>query len=418
MKGKERIQSILCCLLAVLCLVLPTVTQAASSKDIQKELDALQEEAEALEEQQEALESQLADNLEQIEEIIAQKNIIDQQIALLQEQIRNASDQIAAQNILIADQQDLLDEANAQLEQMRIDNKARIRAMEEDGELSYWAVIFQAESFTDLLDRVNMIREIAEADRQRIQKLAEAAQVVEDARAALNMQKEKLEFARTQLQENQTLLDEKRAQADALLQELISRGAEFEALLEEAEAAEQELLLQIAQKEEELDEAKYQEWLATYVPPVSGGGSNSGGSTGGNAGGGSVNTSGWISPLSSYTLTSRFGMRPHPITGEYKMHNGIDMAAPEGTPIYAAKGGQISVAAYSDTAGYYVQIDHGAGYRTVYMHMTQYKVSAGQYVAQGQLIGYVGNTGQSKGNHLHFGISLNGSYVNPLEYIG
>ena len=132
---------------------------------------------------------------------------------------------------------------------------------------------------------------------------------------------------------------------------------------------------------------------------------------------GSVNTSGWMSPLKSYTLTSPFGMRTHPITGEYKMHNGIDMAAPEGTPIYAAKGGQVSVAAYSSSAGNYVQIDHGGGYRSVYMHMTDYTVKAGQYVAQGQLIGYVGNTGASKGNHLHFGISLNGSYVNPIGYI-
>ena len=170
------------------------------------------------------------------------------------------------------------------------------------------------------------------------------------------------------------------------------------------EAQEQGLLEEIAQKEEELDKAEYLEWLATYVPPAP-------------ETGGTGNTSGWCSPLVSYTLTSPFGMRTHPITGEYKMHNGIDMAAPEGTPIYAAKGGQVSIAAYSASAGNYVQINHGDGYRSVYMHMTGYTVKPGQYVAQGQLIGYVGNTGASKGNHLHFGISLNGSYVNPVGYI-
>ena len=402
----KRFVGVLCVVPILLCMILPILGWAASSKEIQAEINTLQEEAQALEEKQEALEAMLAENLEEIEDLLAQKNIIDQQIALLHEQIRNTSAQITAQNMLIADNQDALDAAQLQLDQLRDASKARIRAMEEGGSLNYWAVIFQAESFTDLLDRMNMIREIAEADRCRMERLAEAAQAVEDARLALETEKENLELAREKLQSDETLLAQKREEADALLRELISRGEEYEALLEENEEAEQALLEQIAQKEDELDEAKYREWLETYVPPAADDGST-----------GSVNTSGWMSPLRSYTLTSPFGMRTHPITGEYKMHNGIDMAAPEGTPIYAAKGGQVSVAAYSSSAGNYVQIDHGGGYRSVYMHMTDYTVKAGQYVAQGQLIGYVGNTGASKGNHLHFGISLNGSYVNPIGYI-
>ena len=403
----KRFLSALCALVVMLGL-LPFWGRAASSGEIREEISALQEEAQALAERQDALEAQLADTLEEIEDIVAQKNIIDQQIALLQEQIRNTWAQISAQNQLIADNQDALDAAKMQLEQLRAANKARIRAMEEGGSLNYWAVIFQAESFTDLLDRVNMIREIAEADRSRMEKLAEAARAVENAQLTLETEKKNLEQFREKLHADEMLLEEKRVQADALLRELISRGAEFEALLAEMEAQEQALLEEIAQKEEELDKAKYQEWLATYVPPApeTGGGN-----------GGTVNTSGWCSPLVSYTLTSPFGMRTHPITGGYKMHNGIDMAAPEGTPIYAAKGGQVSIAAYSASAGNYVQINHGDGYRSVYMHMTGYTVKPGQYVAQGQLIGYVGNTGASKGNHLHFGISLNGSYVNPVGYI-
>ncbi|MBQ9843966.1 MAG: peptidoglycan DD-metalloendopeptidase family protein [Oscillospiraceae bacterium] len=403
----KRFLSTLCALVVILGL-LPFWGRAASSGEIREEISALQEEAQALAERQDALEAQLADTLEEIEDIVAQKNIIDQQIALLQEQIRNTWAQISAQNQLIADNQDALDAAKMQLEQLRAANKARIRAMEEGGSLNYWAVIFQAESFTDLLDRVNMIREIAEADRSRMEKLAEAARAVENAQLTLETEKKNLEQFREKLHADEVLLEEKREQADALLRELISRGAEFEALLAEMEAQEQTLLEEIAQKEEELDKAEYQEWLATYVPPApeTGGGN-----------GGTVNTSGWCSPLVSYTLTSPFGMRTHPITGEYKMHNGIDMAAPEGTPIYAAKGGQVSIAAYSASAGNYVQINHGDGYRSVYMHMTGYTVKPGQYVAQGQLIGYVGNTGASKGNHLHFGISLNGSYVNPVGYI-
>ena len=364
----KRFLSTLCALVVILGL-LPFWGRAASSGEIREEISALQEEAQALAERQDALEAQLADTLEEIEDIVAQKNIIDQQIALLQEQIRNTWAQISAQNQLIADNQDALDAAKMQLEQLRAANKARIRAMEEGGSLNYWAVIFQAESFTDLLDRVNMIREIAEADRSRMEKLAEAARAVENAQLTLETEKKNLEQFREKLHADEVLLEEKREQADALLRELISRGAEFEALLAEMEAQEQTLLEEIAQKEEELDKAEYQEWLATYVPPApeTGGGN-----------GGTGNTSGWCSPLVSYTLTSPFGMRTHPITGEYKMHNGIDMAAPEGTPIYAAKGGQVSIAAYSASAGNYVQINHGDGYRSVYMHMTGYTVKPGQ----------------------------------------
>ena len=95
----------------------------------------------------------------------------------------------------------------------------------------------------------------------------------------------------------------------------------------------------------------------------------------------------------------------------------MDLSAPTGTPIYASRGGTVEIATFSSTAGYYVQINHGDGFRSVYMHMTHYTVSAGQHVGQGEVIGYCGSTGTSTGPHLHFGISKNGSYVNPANYI-
>lgn len=104
--------------------------------------------------------------------------------------------------------------------------------------------------------------------------------------------------------------------------------------------------------------------------------------------------------------------------GYTRFHEGVDMAAYTNTPIYAARGGQVTKAAYQDGgAGYYVNINHGDGFSSIYMHMTRYIVSAGQYVSQGQVIGYVGSTGLSTGPHLHFGIAKNGSYVNPMKYI-
>ena len=106
------------------------------------------------------------------------------------------------------------------------------------------------------------------------------------------------------------------------------------------------------------------------------------------------------------------------ITGVYTMHNGIDMAANTGTPVYATRSGIVTVAAYqAGGAGYYVKIDHCDGYGSIYMHMTHYIVAAGDCVSAGQIIGYVGSTGGSTGPHLHFGISYAGTYVNPLAYI-
>ena len=93
------------------------------------------------------------------------------------------------------------------------------------------------------------------------------------------------------------------------------------------------------------------------------------------------------------------------------------MACAEGTPIYASRGGLVEYAVYSPSAGNFVQINHGDGYRSIYMHMTHYIVSSGQYVQAGQTIGYVGNTGASRGNHLHFGISYNGVYINPYAFV-
>ena len=125
----------------------------------------------------------------------------------------------------------------------------------------------------------------------------------------------------------------------------------------------------------------------------------------------------WISPLSSCTLTSPFGYRVHPVTGVTSLHNGIDLSAGAGTPIYAVRSGTVTKAAFDSSSGYYVSIDHGDGFSTRYQHMTHYIVAPGQYVEQGQIIGYVGSTGTSSGPHLHLCLQYNGQYINPLYYI-
>lgn len=399
------------CIFLCLCLVasLSIGTQAASSSQIQTEIDELKKQEQNLQSQINELEQKRNENLTELKELLAQKDILDQQIALINQQILNVEEQMKVMKQQIADQQDACDQAAADYAALNAKYIDRIRAMEEGGQLSYWSVLFRANSLADFLDRLNMIDEIAQADRARINQLREASRKVEAEKLVLQDQQTQLQQSADDLAETQFLLAEKQEASNALLARLSANEQEFDRLMDESEKAQQELLDQIAQKEDEFDKAKYEEWLAAQPPKPSTGGNTSSGGT--------PSSSGWICPVPYYVLTSPFGMRLHPIHGDYRMHNGIDMAAAQGTPIYASRGGQVEIATYAGSAGNYVQINHGDGYRSVYMHMTHYIVSYGQYVTAGQVIGYVGSTGGSTGPHLHFGISYNGSYINPLPLI-
>lgn len=399
-------------LLSLILSLIPTKAGAASSSEIRKQIAALKEEKKEIDAQLKEVKNQLKENDNEIEGIVSRKNAIDQEIQLLHQQVDNINQQVSTYALLIADKQDELDDATHRLEELQQKNKERIRAMEEDGKLSYWSVIFKADSFSDLLDRLSMVQEINAADQRRLQEISDVAQQVSNVQSELVLEKSDLEAVREELDAAEVVLEEKREEADALLAELIARGEEFEALIDESEDLQSDLMKEIAQAEKDLKAAEYKEWLATYVPTTRPSGTDTTPSTQ------APSSSGWIKPLKSYTITSPFGMRIHPIQKVEKMHEGVDMAAPQGTPIYAAKDGKVTRTAYqAGGAGYYVSINHGDGFASIYMHMTHYIVSPGQYVSAGQVIGYVGSTGGSTGPHLHFGISYNGTYVNPMNYI-
>ena len=392
--------------------MIPTRVHGASSSEIKKQIAALKEEKKEIDAQLKEVKGQLSANDDEIESIVAQKDSIDQEIQLLHQQIDNINQQIATYSLLIADKQDELDDATTRLQELQVKNKARIRAMEEEGEISYWTIIFKANDFSDLLDRISMVQEINAADQRRLEEISNVAKQVSTVQEELTVEKADLEATRAELDVAEIQLGEKRTEADKLLTDLIAKGEEFEALIDESEELQSELMKDIAQAEKDLKEAEYKEWLATYVPTTRPSGTDTTPSTQ------APSSSGWIKPVKSYTLTSPFGMRIHPISGKEKMHEGVDMAAPQGTPIYAAKAGKVTTTSFqAGGAGYYVSINHGDGFSSIYMHMTHYIVKPGQYVQTGQVIGYVGSTGGSTGPHLHFGISYKGTYVNPMNYI-
>ena len=285
---------------------------------------------------------------------------------------------------------------------------------------------FHANSFSDLLDRLAMVQEIAAADNRHLKELGEAAQQVEVTKQELATEKEELESAKQELDDSQAQLTEKRAEADALLQELLEKADDLEALEAEFEAQDAAFLEEIAAKELQYSAAKQAEWeayMATYVPPTTAAAAQSG-STGAAASAESTASSGsssdsgltWLVPCSYTSITSPFGYRESPTTGASTYHQGVDLDTGTGWPVVATRAG-IATTAYSSSAGNYVIVDHQDGYKSIYMHLSGFSISSGTVVSAGQQIGLTGSTGVSTGDHLHFGISYNGVYVNPCLYV-
>ena len=404
MKKSPLLRSALAVILAFVLVLaaVPLPASAATTSEIKEEIADLKVENAIIQAQIDSIQSQYNANASEISALVAKKDAVDQEIALLHQQILNTNEQLIIYGQLIADAQDSLEASKDWLTELNLQYKERIRAMEEQGEITYWQVIFEANSFMDLLDRMDMVDEIAMADTQRLLDLQVAAARVEENQRILTEEMADLEETRQLLTQSEAALEIKRTESDDILRQLLEKQEEFQVLLDESESLQDALMNEIAQKQKELQQAQYKEELVKLAlkgqnPP---------------------SNATWIEPVSGYTITSAFGYRKAPTKGASTYHQGVDMACPTGTPIYATRSGTVTKAAYqAGGAGYYVSISHGDGFASIYMHMTRYVVSAGQSVTQGQLIGYVGSTGVSTGPHLHFGISYGGTYVNPMAYI-
>ena len=441
MNNKKRLVSILAGVMAALLLItliaglIPVRAGALTSEkleELKKQIKELEGQQDEIQDQIDALQDQIDDNMGEMERLVAEKSVVEQEVGLLSQQIDNVNAQITTYSLLIADKQDELDEALAKQQELKEKNKERIRAMEEGITISYWSVLLNSNSFAEFLDRMNMVDEIAAADQRRLEEMRQAAEAVASAQEELETEKKSLEQTKLELDDMQARLGLKLEEVDALLVKLNARGQEFLDLVHEAEKAEEELIQQIAQTEKEYnkehdrleeeerkrkeeeerkrreeEERKKQEAMqqqqqqGSSKPP-------------------SNVTSGitWVMPCSYKYLSSPYGWRTHPVYGDRRFHSGVDLAGKGGTNIYASRSGTVTASGYNSGNGYYVTINHGDGFSTSYLHMQKTpSVSVGQYVVAGQVIGYMGSTGVSTGNHLHFTIYYNGKTVNPADYI-
>lgn len=387
MKKCKRMSALLLTMLMLLTLIVPTAygdeksaAEKAQQQEMQQKIDAIQKDIDAKKAEQDKAQKALNDAKKKTDSVKAQLNLLDQRDAALQGQILLLENQVALleDNIQLTRQQEQ--------EQYEIFCQ-QVRQEEERGTLSYWSVLFKATGFADLLSRIDFINEIVNYDQQVIENL----HTVRDA----------LETDKEELEEQQSELDAARKKLEAQHNETYGLWAEYKKTQEGAQAEYDMIKAEADALEGLMKEA--QQAIAELGLE------------------GQVATpGGYAWPLKSVRgVTSMFGGRASPGGIGSTNHKGVDLAAPMNTPVLAAKSGTVIHASWNGGYGECVIIQHGEGNTTLYGHLNSYACQKGDYVTQGQVIGYSGTTGNSTGPHLHFGITEGGlsSWVDPLNYL-
>lgn len=351
------------------------------------------------------IKSDISDTKKRISDLENSKSNLETYISKLDQEANNLAKQIDKLNkdieakkeeITVAAEE--LAEAEATAAQQYEDMKKRIQYLYENGNPSYLELFLTSESMADFLNKSSYAEQVTAYDRSMLEEYIAQKQAVKEKKKQLETEKEDLDAMADAASEQKKTVDglikSKTAQIQSYHDQIDSENsnaAEYKADL----TKQQKLLDQIEQQIAAAAAANAQ------------------------AGDGDGGASGFVWPCpSSRRITSGFGNRAQPTAGASTNHKGIDIGASYGASIVAAASGRVTTAAYSSSAGNYVVISHGNGLSTVYMHCSALYVSAGQTVSAGQSIAAVGSTGYSTGNHLHFGVIKNGSYVNPLGYVG
>ena len=391
-KQKRMLRRLFCVVLA-LALLLPLSGPAAvipASAVTQSEIDDLKDQAEDFDNQREELQEQIEAIQSDKSRALERKSLLEQQISATQAEINNIQAQIEKYTQLIAEKEAELAQAEAEEAELYEQFCQRVRYMEEEGEVSYWSILFSSSDFSDLLDNFMMVEEFIDYDNRMMEEILALQEQIQSDKAELETARTEQETARTEQEKAKADLQAQEAEVDSLIEEISGQ----EDLLEQQEA-------QLKAAADAMDDEirRLEREMASQISGV-------------------VSESGfqWPLPASWNTLSSLFGNRTHPITGRPNNHTGIDIPASRNTEIYAAKSGVVVTSTYNSSYGNYVVVSHSDGTSTLYAHMNSRNATVGQTVSQGQVIGYVGTTGSSTGNHLHFEVRVNGSRVDPVDY--
>lgn len=388
------------------------ISQAKSTSELQSEKAKIQQE---IKEAQSKLDSLSAEKAETEEYLSA----LTQKINLLQDKIDNLeSDKAALQAEINSIQSQIAEtEDNLVKIQKEIDAKQklfdesyelyceRLRAMYVSGSVSNLEVILTCPDMSSMLTRSQMIKSVSEKDSAALNELINIMNEIE-------AQKEELEIARNQLNEDKAALEEDKAQLQSSIDEIDASKSELDKEAAQANALMSKLSSQSSEYMEaiETNQAQLQQVQAEINAAISNQGSRGGGSYNGSSGSGSGQLS---YPTDYRSISAGF-----PTYASGAWHGGVDFPCPTGSNVYAAGSGKVILVKYLNYSyGYHVVIDHGDGLSTLYAHNSSINVSVGQTVTQGQVIAQSGSTGNSTGPHCHFEVRVNGSQVNPLNYL-
>ncbi len=389
MKNKQfvRIVSIILVLLMVLGILVTIIASGAGAVASKSALNKLKEQQKEIKQRMQEIKSQINSAEYEQSTALAKKRVLDEQVELTQSEIENISEQIIRYDGYIDDMTAEVAKEKAEEDAQWDRYKARIRSMEENGVISYYEIIFGANSYTDLLSRIDCISEIMDSDERMYQQLVAARERTEQAKADLEEAKAEKESAVEELEDAKAELEKQVDEASAMLEEIEANLESYEALYKEADAERAKVQKEIAAMEAELEKMQ-----------------------------GVKGTGSFIWPCEARRVTSTYGSRYHPIHKTYRFHAGVDVGCSYGSKVYAADTGTVLTAQYSSSYGYYVVISHGNGYSTLYAHLSKISVKVGQNVTQGSVIAYSGSSGNVTGPHLHFEIRKNGTTINPLQF--
>lgn len=377
----KRVFSILILIVFIFTALLPLsalLVKADSVNDLQNKIDQSNKNRQQIKEN-------INDKNKQKQDLLAQIEDFDEEINVLNSQIQDMNGKIAVDDAAISKVQGELDIAAEKASKQYETFKERLRVMYECGSNNYIDILLESKSFSDFLNKYEIVKQIAEYDNNMFDKLEASRKEIEDTKTEL----EKIKAIKVEkvnaLNATKSTLDAKVNEKSRLVSEVNKSIAELEAQYRKEEQAEAALRAQILQ-------------LQNPGMAYAGG------------------TMLWPCPSTRY-ITSPYGSRFHPVLKYNRFHSGIDIGAGMGADVIAANGGIVIKAEYSSSYGNYVVIDHGGGITTLYAHGSAILVSKGQSVYAGQSILKVGSTGISTGPHLHFEVLVNGSAKNPLDYV-
>jgi len=357
----------------------------ASAATTQQAVDTLRNQVSNITAQKKKVQKELNGLASEKKTLMTRKAALEREVDLTQQEIEASTTLISELGTLIAEKSVELEDAEAKLQKQTDTYLKRVRAMYENGQMGYLDVLLNAGSFSEMLSQAEIISQIIDFDQKLVGEMEKTRQAIADTKASLETDRAEEVSLKESLEENKRTLQQKIKESEDLVSQLEADEDKAKSAYEEIEAEEEKLQAELKRKIAELAAN------STYV-------------------GGTMS---W--PLPGHTkITSEFGYRFHPTLKRNKLHTGVDISAPKGVKIQAANGGEVVTSTYSNAWGNYVVVNHGGGTATLYAHMSKRLVSVGDKVSKGDVLGEVGSTGYSTGNHLHFEIIKNGTSVDPF----